>query len=43
MPIVANKIRKFLNLDKASWEYVEPVKGLDLSKVEPLFSRIVNK
>lgn len=43
MPVVTSKIRNFLNLGNASWEYTEPAKGLDLSKVEPLFSRIVNK
>ena len=33
------KIRKYLNIDKESWEYIEVQKGLKLENIEPLFER----
>ena len=39
MPATSEKIRKYLNIDKESWEYIEVQKGLKLENIEPLFER----
>jgi methionyl-tRNA synthetase len=40
MPVACEKIRKYLNIENASWEYIEAKKGLKLENIEPLFTRI---
>jgi methionyl-tRNA synthetase len=40
MPVACEKIRKYLNIENASWEYIEAEKGLKLENIEPLFTRI---
>ncbi len=43
MPDACKKIRKYLQIEKQTWEYIEPKAGLDTSVVEPLFERYVHK
>ncbi len=40
MPTACEKIRKYLDLDKASWNYITVNQGLKLENIEPLFNRI---
>lgn len=40
MPEASNKIRKYLNIDHSSWEYVEIKDGTLLKDIEPLFNRL---
>ncbi|MDO5557301.1 MAG: class I tRNA ligase family protein [Clostridia bacterium] len=40
MPEISNKIRGYLNLDKANWEYIQVKPNLELKNIEPLFVRI---
>ena len=43
MPTACGKIRKYLNIEKGNWEYIEAKKGLKLENIEPLFTRIEKK
>ena len=43
MPETCSKVRKYLNLPEASWNYVEVEKGLSLENIEPLFARMTEK
>ena len=43
MPVACEKIRKYLQIEKASWDYIEAKKGLQLENIEPLFTRIEKK
>ena len=43
MPETCSKVRKYLNLPEASWNYVEVEKGLNLENIEPLFARMTEK
>ena len=43
MPTACAKIRKYLNLDEAKWEFTTVEKGLKLDNIEPLFNRIDKK
>mgnify|MGYP003294550522 CR=1 FL=1 len=43
MPTACNKIREYLKLGEASWEFVSVQKGLKLDNIEPLFTRIDKK
>ena len=40
MPGATEKIRKYLQIDKPTWEYIEAKKGLKLENIEPLFERM---
>ena len=40
MPESSEKVRKLLNIDKASWNYIEVSKNMKIENVEPLFERI---
>ena len=40
MPQSSEKVRKMLNIDKASWNYIEAHKNYKLEGIEPLFERI---
>ena len=40
MPTACEKIREYLKLPSASWEFVSVEKGLKLDNIEPLFTRI---
>ena len=40
MPEACSKIRAYLNLPKQKWEYVEITENINLSNIEPLFTRI---
>lgn len=40
MPKACAKIRKYLQLEQAKWELIEPKKGIKLENIEPLFNRI---
>ena len=40
MPDATEKIRKYLQIDKPTWEYIEAKKGLKLENIEPLFERM---
>lgn len=39
MPETAEKIRKYLNIEEKTWEYIDVQKGLELNNIEPLFER----
>ncbi len=43
MPEACGKIRKYLNINTPSWNYLEVEKGLKLENIEPLFTRIEKK
>ena len=43
MPVACEKIRKYLQIEKASWDYIEAKQGLQLENIEPLFTRIEKK
>ena len=43
MPTACSKVRKYLNLEKPTWNYISINPGLKLENVEPLFSRIEKK
>ena len=40
MPKSSNKVRKLLNIDKCTWDYIEAPKRYKLNGIEPLFERI---
>ena len=40
MPDTASKIRGYLNIDKASWEYVQVVPNMKLENINALFERM---
>ena len=40
MPKSSEKVRKMLNIDKCTWDYIEVQKDMDLNEIEPLFERI---
>lgn len=43
MPTACAKIRKYLNLQSPSWNFITVEKGLKLENIEPLFTRIDKK
>ncbi len=43
MPFAAKKIRDFLGLDKAKWEYTSVDCDRDFGTIEPLFTRLTEK
>ena len=43
MPTACGKIREYLKLPDASWEFTTVETGLKLDNVEPLFTRIEKK
>ena len=40
MPSACTKIRKYLDIKEKSWKLIEPVVGLKLENIEPLFTRM---
>ena len=40
MPETASKIRKYLNINEASWGYSEIKNNIILDNIEPLFNRL---
>ena len=40
MPTSSRKVREFLNIPKATWDYIEVEKNMNLDGIEPLFERI---
>lgn len=40
MPGICEKIRKFLQIEKKSWEFIELKSGIKLENIEPLFERM---
>ena len=43
MPTACAKIREYLKLSDASWNFTDIEKGLKLDNIEPLFTRIEKK
>ena len=40
MPETSKKIRKYLEIEEANWEYIEVQKGIELKDIEPLFEKM---
>lgn len=40
MPETSKKIRKYLGITDANWDYIEVQKGLELKDIEPLFEKM---
>ena len=40
MPKTSKKIRKYLGITDANWDYIEVQKGLELKEIEPLFEKM---
>ena len=40
MPTTSAKIRKYLNIEESSWNYVEINENIKLENIEALFNRL---
>jgi len=40
MPETSKKIRKYLGITEANWDYIEVQNGLELKDIEPLFEKM---
>ena len=40
MPASCKKIRKYLKIENKSWEKIHAKPGVDLTNIEPLFTRV---
>ena len=43
MPETTSKIRKYLKLEKPTWDYIQVQPNIELKNIEPLFERMSNK